>query len=57
MIPAASSDLIAALDAQDRKLYVARGLKPIVVRTGQAVPDRGFDQQVWLRLMKAVAKD
>jgi len=29
----------------------------IVVRTGQAAPDRDFDQQIWLRLMKGVPKN
>ncbi len=53
LIPAAPRDLVAALGAQDRKIYVVRSRKLIVVRTGQAAPDRGFDQQVWLRLMKA----
>ncbi len=53
LIPAAPADLVAALGAQDRKIYIVRSRKLVVVRTGQAAPDRGFDQQVWLRLMKA----
>jgi CubicO group peptidase (beta-lactamase class C family) len=53
LIPAAPSDLVAALGAQDRKIYIVGSEKLLVVRTGQAAPDRGFDQQVWLRLMKA----
>ena len=53
LIPAAPAELVAALGAQDRKVYLVRSRKLIVVRTGQAAPDRGFDQQVWLRLMKA----
>jgi CubicO group peptidase (beta-lactamase class C family) len=57
LIPAAPAELVAALGAQDRKIYIVRSRKLIVVRTGQAAPDRGFDQQVWLRLMKAVPKD
>jgi CubicO group peptidase (beta-lactamase class C family) len=57
LIPAAPSDLVAALGAQDRKIYIVRSRKLIVVRTGQAAPDRGFDQQVWLRLMKALPKE
>jgi len=56
LIPAAPPELVAALGAQDRKIYVVRSRKLIVVRTGQAAPDRGFDQQVWLRLMKAAPK-
>jgi CubicO group peptidase (beta-lactamase class C family) len=54
LIPAAPADLVAALGAQDRKIYVVGSRKLIVVRTGQAAPDRGFDQQIWLRLMKAM---
>jgi CubicO group peptidase (beta-lactamase class C family) len=56
LIPAAPAELVAALGAQDRKIYVVRSRKLIVVRTGQAAPDRAFDQQVWLRLMKAAPK-
>ena len=54
LIPAAPVDLVAALGAQDRKIYVVPSRKLVVVRTGQAAPDKGFDQQVWLRLMKAL---
>ena len=54
LVPAAPSELVAALGAQDRKIYIVPGQKLVVVRTGQAAPDRGFDQQLWLRLMKAV---
>ena len=57
LIPAAPPELVAALGAQDRKIYIVRSRKLIVVRTGQATPDRSFDQQIWLRLMKAVPKD
>jgi len=57
LIPAAPAELVAALGAQDRKIYVVPSRRLIVVRTGQAAPDRGFDQQVWLRVMKAAPKD
>jgi len=57
LIPAAPAELVAALGAQDRKIYIVRSRKLIVVRTGQAAPDRDFDQQVWLRLMKAMPRD
>lgn len=56
LIPSAPAELVAALGAQDRKIYIVPGRKLIVVRTGQAAPDRDFDQQVWLRLMKALPK-
>ena len=54
LIPAAPADLVAALGALDRKLYVVPSLKLIVVRLGQAAPDKDFDQQLWLRLGKAL---
>jgi CubicO group peptidase (beta-lactamase class C family) len=52
LIPAAPADLVAALGALDRKIYVVPSRKLVVVRTGQAA-EKGFDQQLWLRLMKA----
>jgi CubicO group peptidase (beta-lactamase class C family) len=54
LIPAAPADLVAALGALDRKLYVVASRKLVVVRMGQAAPDKDFDQQLWLRLMKVV---
>ncbi len=57
LVPAAPTDLVAAQGAQDRKLYVVPSLKLVVVRMGQAAPDaRGFNQQLWTRLMKAAPK-
>jgi CubicO group peptidase (beta-lactamase class C family) len=55
LIAAAPADLVAALGALDRKLYVVPSRKLIVVRMGQATPDRDFDQQLWLLLGKALA--
>jgi CubicO group peptidase (beta-lactamase class C family) len=55
LIPAAPADLVAALGALDRKLYVVPSRKLVVVRMGQATPDKDFDQQLWLKLMKALA--
>lgn len=54
LIPAAPSDLVAALGALDRKLYVVPSKNLVVVRMGQAAPDKDFDQQLWLRLSKVV---
>jgi len=54
LIPAAPADLVAALGALDRKLYVVPSKKLVVVRMGAACPDKDFDQQLWLRLMKAL---
>jgi CubicO group peptidase (beta-lactamase class C family) len=53
LIPAAPADLVAALGHLDRKLYVVPSQKLVVVRMGQAAPDKDFDQQLWLRLAKA----
>ena len=55
IIPAAPADLVAALGAQDRKLYIVPSRKLIVIRMGQAATDKDFDQQLWLRLSKALA--
>jgi hypothetical protein len=54
MIPSAPSDLVAAQGAQDRKLYVAPSRALIVVRLGQAAPDRDFNEQLWRRLAAAM---
>lgn len=56
LIPSAPRDLVAALGAQDRKLYVVPSLKLIVVRTGQAAPDKSFDETLWQKLMKAAPR-
>lgn len=53
LIPSAPCDLIAALGAQDRKLYIVPSQKLIVVRTGQAAPDRTFDEKLWQLLLRA----
>jgi CubicO group peptidase (beta-lactamase class C family) len=54
LIAAAPADLLAAQGAQDRKLFVVPSRRLVVVRTGQAAPDRDFNQQLWTRLMKAI---
>ena len=46
------ADLVAALGALDRNLYVVPARRLIVVRMGQAA-DRDLNQQLWMRLMKA----
>ncbi|MDZ4762061.1 MAG: serine hydrolase [Alphaproteobacteria bacterium] len=53
LIPSAPKDLVAAQGAQDRKLYISSGRDLIVVRFGQAAPDRDFNEQLWRRLAKA----
>lgn len=54
LIPAAPVDLVAALGALDRKLYVVPGQRVVAVRLGEAAIDKDFDQQLWLRLSKAL---
>ena len=54
LIPAAPSDLVAALGALDRKLYVSPSRGLVVVRLGAAAADKDFDQQLWLRLSAAL---
>jgi CubicO group peptidase (beta-lactamase class C family) len=54
LIPAAPADLVAALGAFDRKLYIVPGRKLVVVRMGRSAPDKDFDQQLWLRLKDAI---
>jgi CubicO group peptidase (beta-lactamase class C family) len=54
LIPAAPADLVGALGAFDRRLYVVPSRKLVVVRTGAATNDADFDQQLWLRLNKVI---
>jgi CubicO group peptidase (beta-lactamase class C family) len=54
LIAAAPTDMIAALGAFDRRLYIVPSLKLVVVRTGAATGAKDFDQQLWVRLMKAL---
>jgi CubicO group peptidase (beta-lactamase class C family) len=54
LILAAPTDLVGALGAFDRRLYVVPSRKLVVVRTGAAANDTDFDQQLWLRLMKVI---
>lgn len=54
LIPSAPRDLIAALGAQDRKLFIVPSAKLLVVRTGQAAPDKDFNDRLWQLLMKAM---
>lgn len=53
LIPAAPADLVGALGALDRKLYVVPSRKLIAVRTGGGAGEPDFDRQLWLRLAKA----
>lgn len=54
LIPSAPADLVAALGALDRKLYVVPSLDLVVVRMGATAPDSDFDEQLWKRLRRAI---
>ncbi|MFT3723830.1 MAG: serine hydrolase [Hyphomonadaceae bacterium] len=54
LIQAGPADLLAALGAQDRKLFIVPSRKLIVVRTGQAAPDRNINEKMWELLNKAM---
>jgi CubicO group peptidase (beta-lactamase class C family) len=54
LIPAAPPGLVAALGLFDRKLYVVPSERLVVVRFGVQAKDRDFDQQLWIRLSKAL---
>lgn len=53
-IEAAPRDMIAAMGAMDRKLFIAPSMKLIVVRTGQAAPDKDFNEKLWQLVTKAM---
>ena len=60
LIPSAPSDVVAALGAGDKKIYVCRSLDLVVARHGaaaggaQAEALSSFDSQLWERLMAVV---
>lgn len=54
LLPAAPADMVAALGAFDRQLYIVPSRQLVVVRTGAAAPDKDFREQLWIRLMKVV---
>lgn len=51
LIAAGPPDMLAALGALDRRLYIVPSLDLVVVRTGAAAVDPDFDQQLWSRIM------
>ena len=53
-IPAAPVDMIAAMGALDRKLFVVPSRKLIVVRTGPAAPDPDVNEKLWRLLVRAL---
>jgi len=57
-MPSAPADVVAALGAQDQKIYVSRSQKLVVVRQGRAAAQGAqalsdFDDQLWKRLIAA----
>lgn len=54
LVGAAPADMVAALGAFNRRLYVVPSRNLIVVRTGANAADRDFDEQLWRRLMPVI---
>lgn len=55
LIPNAPNDMIAALGAQDQKIYVVPSLDLVIVRTGEAagveeLANSSFDNELWLKI-------
>lgn len=53
-IQAAPRDMLAAMGAQDRKLFIVPSRKLIIARTGQTAPDKAFNETFWQLLVKAM---
>lgn len=58
LMPSAPADVVAALGAQDQKVYASRSQKLVVVRQGRAAAQgtqalSDFDDQLWKRLLAA----
>jgi len=47
LVPTAPADMVAALGALDRRLYIVPSRRLIVVRTGAAALDADFDKTLW----------
>ena len=56
LIPAAPADLVAALGALDRKVYVVPSLDLVAVRLGDAAGP-GFDREFWSRLLAVLGQE
>ena len=56
LAPSAPADMVAALGAMGRKVYVVRSLGLVVTRTGDNADQKGeapFDEAFWAALIKA----
>jgi hypothetical protein len=47
-------DMLCAMGTQDRKLFIVPSRKLLVIRMGQATPDRDFNERLWQLLTKAM---
>ncbi len=56
LVPSAPRDMVVAIGAANRYLFVVPSMELIVVRTGQATPDKDFTEKVWVLLNKAMPK-
>ena len=61
LIPAAPSDLIAALGKNDQKIYVVPSLGLVVVRQGQSagasrLAASSFDNELWTKIMAVLCR-
>ena len=54
LVPAAADDMVAALGFLDRKLYIVPSQNLIVVRMGGDAPEKGFDNQLWMLINRAL---
>ncbi|MCO4764557.1 MAG: serine hydrolase [Myxococcales bacterium] len=59
MIPSAPTDMISALGAKDKKIYIVPSLELVVVRHGDAATSKAlagssFDHELWKRLSAAM---
>ncbi len=55
-IEAAPHDMIAAMGAMDRKLFIVPSMKLLVIRTGQGAPDKEFNEKLWQHLNTAMRR-
>lgn len=53
-IQSAPREMLCAMGAQDRKLFIVPSRKLLVIRMGQTAPDRDFNEKLWQLLTKAM---
>lgn len=57
LIPTAPDDLVAAMGALDRRVYVVPSLGMVVTRTGAKAEAKDFDERLWELLLSAAPLD